>query len=202
MRALGAYLNVFAIESFMDELATAAGADPVRFRLDHLSDPRAAHVVSTAARVSGWGAPLPEGVGLGLGFARYKDKGAWCAVVAEVEVEADVRVRRLTVVADVGLVVNPDGTRNQLEGGATQATSWTTVERVRFDRRRITSDDWETYPILRFDQAPLVDVHLVDSDAPSLGAGEGAQGPTAAAIANAVHAALGVRVRDLPLDAA
>jgi len=201
MRALGAYLNVFAIESFMDELATLVDVDPREFRLAHLSDPRAAHVVETATRLSGWHDPLPEDVGRGLGFARYKDKGAWCAVVAEVAVESDVRVRRLTVVADIGTVVNPDGARNQLEGGATQATSWTTKERVRFDRRRITSADWERYPILTFSEAPLVDVHLVDSDAPSVGAGEAAQGPTAAAIANAVHHALGVRVRDLPLDA-
>jgi CO/xanthine dehydrogenase Mo-binding subunit len=201
MRALGAYLNVFAIESFMDELALAAGADPVDFRLAHLDDDRAAHVVRRAAELGGWGGPLPDDTGRGLGFARYKDKGAWCAVVAEVAVDHAVHVRRLTVVADIGLVVNPDGARNQLEGGATQATSWTTTERVRFDRRRITSDGWETYPILRFADAPLVDVELVDSDAPSLGAGEAAQGPTAAAIANAVHDALGVRVRDLPLTA-
>ena len=123
-------------------------------------------------------------------------------MVAEVEVASEVRVRRLTVVVDVGTVVNPDGARNQLEGGATQATSWTTKERVRFDRRRVTSDDWELYPVLRFTEAPEVVAHLVESDAPSVGAGEAAQGPTAAAIANAVHRALGVRVRDLPLDAA
>lgn len=202
MRALGAYLNVFAIESFIDELALEAGADPVAFRLAHLSDPRATHVVAEAARVSRWDEPLPESHGRGLGFARYKDKGAYCAVVAEVEVESDVRVRRLTVVADLGLVVNPDGARNQLEGGAVQSASWTTKERVRFDRRRITSTDWESYPILRFSETPQVEVHLVESDAPSVGSGEAAQGPTAAAIANAVHRALGVRVRDLPLDAA
>ncbi|WP_134740360.1 molybdopterin cofactor-binding domain-containing protein [Nocardioides sp. 503] len=201
MRALGAYLNVFAIESFMDELALAAGADPVDFRLAHLDDDRAAHVVRRAAELAGWGGTLPDDTGRGLGFARYKDKGAWCAVVAEVAVDHAVHVRRLTVVADIGLVVNPDGARNQLEGGATQATSWTTTERVRLDRRRITSDDWETYPILRFADAPLVEVELVEGDAPSLGAGEAAQGPTAAAIANAVHDALGVRVRDLPLTA-
>ena len=201
MRALGSYLNVFAIESFIDELAEAAGADPVAFRLAHLSDARAAHVVATAAERAGWAEPLPEDAGRGLGFARYKDKGAYCAVVAEVAASSTVAVRRLTVVADLGLVVNPDGARNQLEGGATQATSWTTTERVRFDRRRITSDDWESYPILRFAQAPAVDVHLVESTAPSVGSGEAAQGPTAAAIANAVHRALGVRVRDLPLDA-
>lgn len=201
MRALGAYLNVFAIESFMDELALAADADPVGFRLAHLTDPRAAHVVAEAARLSGWTDPLPDGTGRGLGFARYKDTGAYCAVVAEVEAAARLDVRRLTVVADVGLVVNPDGTRNQLEGGATQSVSWTTKERVRFDRRRITTTDWELYPILTFLEAPPVEVHLVESDAPSVGAGEAAQGPTAAAVANALHRALGVRVRDLPLDA-
>ncbi len=201
MRALGAYLNVFAIESFMDELALEAGADPVDFRLAHLTDPRAAHVVSVAASSSGWSDALPDDVGRGLGFARYKDKGAYCAVVAEVEVTDAVRVRRLTVAADIGLVVNPDGARNQLEGGATQSVSWTTKERVRFDRRRITTSDWERYPILTFSESPVVDVHLVDSTEPSVGAGEAAQGPTAAGIANAVHRALGVRVRDLPLDA-
>jgi CO/xanthine dehydrogenase Mo-binding subunit len=121
-------------------------------------------------------------------------------VVADVEAEHDVRVRRLTIAVDVGLVVNPDGVRNQIEGGATQAASWTLKERVRFDRRRITSDTWETYPILRFSEAPEISVEIVGNpDLPSLGAGEAAQGPTAAAIANAVTMAVGVRVRDLPL---
>jgi nicotinate dehydrogenase subunit B len=199
MRALGAHLNVFAIESFMDELAEAAGADPVAFRLDHLADPRAAHVVAEAARLAGWDEPLPEDTGRGLGYARYKDKGAYCAVVADVEVTSEVRVTRLVLVADVGRVVNPDGARNQLEGGATQATSWTLRERMPFDRRRLLGTDWETYPVLRFSETPEVTVHLVDSEAPSTGAGEAAQGPTSAAIANAVHRALGVRVRDLPI---
>jgi nicotinate dehydrogenase subunit B len=201
MRALGAYFNVFAIESFLDELAEAAGADPVEFRLAHLSDPRARHVVSLAAERGDWGTPLPDDVGRGIGFARYKERGAWCAVVAEVALTSEVQVRRLTVAADLGTVINPDGARNQLEGGAVQATSWTVRERVRFDRRRITSADWESYPILRFSEVPPVQVHLVESDQPPLGAGEAAQGPTAAALANAVHSALGVRVRDLPLNA-
>lgn len=201
MRSLGAHLNVFAIESFVDELAERCGADPVSFRLAHLSDPRAARVVADAARLAGWDEPLAEDTGRGIGYARYKDRGAYCAVVAEVEVTTDVRVRRLTVVADLGLVVNPDGAANQLEGGAVQSTSWTVRERMPFDRRRLLGTDWEQYPVLRFSEAPAVDVHLVDGDAPSLGAGEAAQGPTAAAIANAVHHALGVRVRDLPLTA-
>lgn len=202
MRALGAFTNVFAIESFMDELAAAAGVDPLAFRLAHLSDPRAVAVLTEAAERAGWASPLPEDAGRGIGFARYKDSGAYCAVVAEVRVDHEVHVDRLTAAVDVGLVVNPDGVRNQIEGGATQATSWTLKERVRFDRRRITSGDWESYPILTFREAPRVDVHVLDRpDLPSVGSGEAAQGPTAAALANAVHAALGVRVRHLPLTA-
>ncbi|WP_433363294.1 molybdopterin cofactor-binding domain-containing protein [Actinoplanes sp. CA-142083] len=201
MRALGAFLNVFAIESAMDELAEAAGRDPLEFRLEHLSDPRGRRVLIAAAEAAGWRQPPPEGHGFGLGYARYKGTGAYCAVVAEVEAEADVRVRRLYVAIDVGRVVNPDGVRNQIEGGAVQSASWTLTERVRFDRRRVTSDTWETYPILRFSQVPRVDVTLVggEENEKSLGAGEAAQGPTAAAIGNALAAAVGVRVRDLPL---
>jgi CO/xanthine dehydrogenase Mo-binding subunit len=200
MRSLGAYLNVFAIESFLDEAALAAGRDPLDLRLDQLSDPRGRRVLETAAKAAGWGRPLPDGRGLGLGYARYKGRGAYCAVVAEVEAETEIRVRRLTVAVDVGRVVNPDGVRNQIEGGAVQSTSWTLLERVRFDRRRVTSVDWEAYPILRFSRTPEVAVTIVDGGgAPSVGAGEAAQGPTAGAIGNAVAAAVDVRVRDLPL---
>jgi CO/xanthine dehydrogenase Mo-binding subunit len=202
MRALGAYLNVFAIECFMDEAAERAGRDPLDFRLAHLSDPRGRRVLTAAAEASGWGRPQPEGVGLGLGYARYKGRGGYCAVVAEVEAESEVRLRRLTIAVDVGRVVNPDGVRNQIEGGALQSASWTLVERVRFDRRRVTSDTWETYPILRFAQVPRVDVTVLDGGGEkSVGAGEAAQGPTAAAIGNGLAAAIGVRVRDLPLTA-
>lgn len=200
LRALGAFLNVFSIECFMDELADAAGADPLEFRLRHLGDDRARAVLEHAAQEAGWGSSRADGVGLGIGLARYKERGAYCAVVAEVEAEESVHVRRLTVAVDVGQVINPDGVRNQIEGGAVQATSWTTRERVRFDRHRVTSVDWESYPILRFSDVPQVDVHLLDRpELPSVGAGEAAQGPTAAAVGNAVAAALGVRVRDLPI---
>jgi CO/xanthine dehydrogenase Mo-binding subunit len=201
MRSLGALANVFAIESFMDELATARGADPVEWRLRHLSDPRAKAVIEAAARRADWtGWRRRDGWGHGIAFAKYKNLGAYCAVVAEIEAEREVRVRRLVVAVDVGLVVNPDGVANQLEGGAIQATSWTLKEQVRFDRTRITSTAWEDYPILRFSEVPRVEVEIVARpDLPSVGAGEGAQGPTAAAIANAVFDALGVRVRDLPL---
>ena len=200
LRALGAFLNVLSIESFLDEVAEKLGRDPYEYRLAHLTDDRARAVLETAAREAGWGDAVPDGRGRGIGLARYKERGAYCAVVAEVEAETDIRVRRLTVAVDVGAVVNPDGVRNQMEGGAIQAATWTLRERVRFDRRRITSDDWESYPILRFSEVPRVDVHLLDRpDLPSVGSGEAAQGPTAAALANAVAAAIGVRVRDLPL---
>jgi len=202
MRSLGAHLNVFAIESFLDEAAAAAGADPLDFRLAHLSDERGRRVLRLAADAAGWGRELPEGTGLGLGYARYKGTGAWCAAVAEVAAESDVRVRRLWLAVDVGHVVNPDGVRNQVEGGAVQSASWTLLERVRFDRRRITSVDWESYPILPFSRVPQVRVEIAPGDGnPSVGAGEAAQGPAAAAIGNALAVAVGVRVRDLPLTA-
>jgi nicotinate dehydrogenase subunit B len=200
LRSLGAFLNVFAAESFMDELALAAGRDPVEYRLACLSDPRARAVIESAARRSGWDNWSPaEFAGHGIGFARYKNTSAYCAVVADVEAVSEVRVRRLTIAVDAGLVINPDGAANQVEGGAVQATSWALKEQVRFDRYGVTSDTWETYPILRFSEVPAVDVELLPGNGnPALGVGETAQGPTAAAIGNAVCNALGVRVRTLP----
>jgi xanthine dehydrogenase molybdopterin-binding subunit B len=201
LRSLGAHLNVFAIESFMDELAAQAGADPIEFRLAQLSDPRGRAVLEAVATASDWGrSTAADSVGRGVGYARYKNASAYCAVVAEVEAVEQVRVRRLTIAVDAGLVINPDGAVNQIEGGAIQATSWTLKERVRFDRNNVTSDNWETYPILRFSEVPAVDVKLMPADGnPPLGVGECAQGPVTAAIANAVAAALDVRVRALPL---
>ena len=143
-----------------------------------------------------------DSFGHGIGYARYKNSSAYCAVVAEVEAVEHVQVRRLTIAVDAGLVISPDGAANQIEGGAIQATSWTLKERVRFDRYNVTSDNWEAYPILRFSEVPAVDVEFVPGNGnPPLGVGECAQGPTAAAIANAVFDALGVRVRSLPLTA-
>ena len=202
MRALGAHLNVFAIESVLDELAQLSGRDPLEFRLAHLNDPRGRRVLQAAAERADWvnGAINAPDVGRGIGYARYKGTGAYCAVVAEVEAVDDVHVRRLTIAVDVGRVVNPDGVMNQIEGGAVQSLSWTLKERVRFDRRRVTSDTWESYPIVTFSEVPAVDVVLVRSDEPSLGAGEAATGPTAAALGNALAVAVGVRLRDLPLN--
>ncbi|HEU5391049.1 MAG TPA: molybdopterin cofactor-binding domain-containing protein [Streptosporangiaceae bacterium] len=202
LRSLGAFVNVFAAESFLDELAAAAGRDPVEYRLSGLADPRARAVVEAAARRSGWAnwpSQPEESAGHGIGFARYKNSAAYCAVVAEVTAVTEVRVRRLTVAVDAGLIINPDGAVNQVEGGAIQAVSWTLKEQVRFDGYGVTSDTWETYPILRFSEVPAVDVELLPGGGnQALGIGEAAQGPTAAAIGNAVYDALGVRVRTLP----
>jgi CO/xanthine dehydrogenase Mo-binding subunit len=204
LRTLGAYANVFAIESFMDELAAAAGEDPVAFRLKHLADPRARGVIEAAARAAGWQAGTAgDGTrGRGIGFARYKNASAYCAVVAEVEIAGQLRFRRAVAAVDAGHAINPDGLKNQIEGGIVQAASWTLKEAVRWDATRVTTRSWEDYPILRFDEGPEVVVVVVDRPGePGLGAGECAAGPTAAAIANALAHALGVRARDLPLTA-
>jgi len=203
LRSLGAFLNVFAIESVMDELAAVAGADPVAFRLAHLSDPRARRVIEQAAELAGW-ASRPaggDGTGYGLGYARYKGTSGYCAAVARVEAETEVRLTHLWLAVDVGRIINPDGVINQVEGGAIQSASWALRERVRFDRTRITSVNWDSYPILRFTDVPQVEVRLVDAPGErETGAGEVAQGPVAGAIGNAVADAVGARVRDLPLS--
>jgi CO/xanthine dehydrogenase Mo-binding subunit len=205
LRALGAYANVFAIESFVDDLALAAKADPVEFRLRHLEDPRARAVVELAAERFGWSdAALPAGRGQGFAFARYKNLAAYFALALEVEVEREtgrVRVRRAVSAIDSGEIVNPDGIRNQTEGGILQSISWTLYEAVTFDDMRITSVDWASYPILRFGSVPdKVEVHIVERPGePFLGTGEAAQGPAAAALGNAVRHAIGRRIYDLPL---
>jgi CO/xanthine dehydrogenase Mo-binding subunit len=201
LRSLGAHLNVFAIESFMDELAAAAGADPVEFRLAHLSDPRARQVLTAAAGMAGWDTrSRGDGIGYGAGVARYSGNAGYCAAVAQVQADTGIRVRRLWLAVDVGRVINPDGVINQVEGGAVQSASWTLCEQVRFDRDQITTGGWDSYPILRFTEVPEVMVRVMDAPGEAEeGAGEVAQGPVAGAIANAVADAAGVRVRDLPL---
>ena len=202
LRGLGALPNVYAIESLIDDLAARVGEDPVAYRLSILSEPRARHLVESVAARAGWASrgPAGTGKGLGLGFARYKNRAAYAAVVAAVTVQETVRVDRVWCVADAGLVVNPDGARNQLEGGIIQAMSWTLKEQVKLDEQGIASLDWDSYPILRFSEVPDMEVDLVaDNGNPSLGVGECTVGPTAAAIGNAVAHALGVRICDMPL---
>ncbi|WP_211257385.1 molybdopterin cofactor-binding domain-containing protein [Muricoccus aerilatus] len=201
LRGLGALLNVWATESVMDELAERIGEDPVAFRLRHLDeDPRGAAVLREVAAMCGWPrASAGEGIGTGIAVARYKGTGGWCAVATEVEAAEVVRCRRLWIAADLGEVINPDGAANQLEGGALQAVSIALKEALRFDRLNVTSDSWETYPILRFSEVPAVELRLIGPpDAPPLGAGEPSLGPTVAAIAAGIHAALGIRPRAMP----
>ena len=206
LRALGGYMNVFSIESFVDELAAAAKADPVEFRLRHLDDPRAGDVIRLAAERFGWEAYQKQnGRGRGFAFARYKNLAAYCALAMEVEVEretGDLRVLRVVAAVDSGEAVNPDGIRNQIEGGILQSLSWSTFEAVMHNDTRITSRDWGTYPILRFSHVPQrLEVHVIDRPGEHfLGTGEAAQGPAAGALANALAHATGVRVRDLPFD--
>jgi len=206
MRALGAYHNVFSIESFMDELASLGGADPVEFRLKHLDDQRGRAAIEKAAQSFGWksGQKAPQNRGFGFAFARYKNLAAYCAIASEVEVNPETgraRLIRAVAAVDSGQVVNPDGLINQIEGAIMQSMSWTLYESVTFDDTRITSVDWQTYPILRFDAVPdSIEVHVINRPGqPFLGSGETGQGPAAASIANAIANATGKRLRNLPL---
>jgi CO/xanthine dehydrogenase Mo-binding subunit len=201
LRGLGALPNVFATECFMDELAERAGKDPLAYRLSLLSDPRARRLLENVAARCDWASrgPAGNGRGLGLGWARYKNRAAYAAVAVEVEVEQEVRLRRVWCAADAGLVINPDGGRNQLEGGILQAASMTLKEQVRLGEHGSASLDWDGYPILRFSEVPEIETEIVHApDQPTLGMGECTMGPTAAAIGNAVAHALGTRIRDMP----
>jgi nicotinate dehydrogenase subunit B len=206
-RGLGAYANVFAIESFIDELAHRAKVDPVAFRLRYLKDERGRAVLQKAADMLGWtNWKKTDGRGRGIAFARYKGIAAFNAVAMEVEVDraaGQVRVIRAVSANDSGEVVSPDGVRNQIEGGMIQSLSWTLKEAVRFDAGGVKSVDWVNYPILTFSEVPPIEVALIDRPGqPFLGTGEASQGPTGAALANAVFDAVGVRIRDIPFTPA
>jgi nicotinate dehydrogenase subunit B len=209
-RSLGGAGNTFANESFVDELAAAAQADPLEFRLRYLSEPRLREVLLAAAEKAGWEPRPAPGLtqengwsqGRGLAFARYENDQAIVACVAFVEVEEPggaLRVKRIVVAHDCGLIVNPDGVRNQIEGNVIQSLSRALKEEVKFDEYRVTSVDWDSYPILTFSEVPEVDIVLIDRpDQPALGAGEPAHITTAAAVANAIFDATGARVRQIP----
>ncbi len=216
LRSLGAVPNVAAGETFFDDLAAAAGADPVEFRLRHLADPRSIDVVRRAAEASGWqpraagaeagATPTADGgrlSGRGIAFARYETEFAYAAVVAEVEVDpatGATRVRRVTVAHDCGLVINPDGLTNQIQGNVIQGISRALKEEVTHDENLVTSLDWSSYHILTFPEVPdEIRVEIIDRpDEPSLGAGEISIGPMVAAVGNAIFDATGVRLREAP----
>jgi CO/xanthine dehydrogenase Mo-binding subunit len=207
LRGLGSPQNTFANESFMDELAVAAGIDPAQFRLRYLSDPRAVAVLEAVVKNSAWPTrPTPSQAGLksgrGLAYVRYDRTEAYVAAVVDVEVnpaDGQVSVRRVFIAHDCGLIINPDGLRNEIEGNVIQATSRTLREEVKFDRSIVTSVDWTLYPILRFPEIPDVSIELINrSDQPSVGAGEASTSAIPAAIANAIFNATGVRLRTVP----
>jgi CO/xanthine dehydrogenase Mo-binding subunit len=206
LRSLGAMPNVFALESFIDELAERAQQDPIAYRLARLSDPRARRVIERVAAMANWSESERQANrgqahrSKGIGFAQYKNRAAYAAVIVELEVDESIRLLRAWCAADAGLIVNPDAVINQLEGGIIQSASWVLKEQVRFDTASGGPIDWETYPVLRFSEVPEIAIELVESDSDTpLGVGEATAGPTAAAIGNAASRELGIRVRDLPL---
>ncbi|RYY22359.1 MAG: xanthine dehydrogenase family protein molybdopterin-binding subunit [Chitinophagaceae bacterium] len=222
LRSLGAYGNIFAIECFMDELADKAGKDPFEFRLMHLVDDRAKAVLLKLKNMADARKESPVNArfvndrrsvdnsieknmryGTGIAFSRYKNSAAYCAVAAEVSYNKDTEdliIHYMYSVIDAGETINMDGIINQTEGGMIQAASWTMQEEVKFDSDRILSVDWKTYPIFRFNQVPETDVVVLNNPAEGpMGAGEAAQGPAGAAIANAIYRATGIRHRDLPI---
>jgi CO/xanthine dehydrogenase Mo-binding subunit len=208
-RSLGGSENTFANESFIDELAAAAGVDPMEYRLRYLADPRERAVLNAAAEKAGW-VPRPSlhitetelTEGRGVAFARYENDQAIVACIAEVQVGQNtgvVRVRRVIVAHDCGLIINPDGVKNQIEGNVIQSLSRALKEEVQFDELRITSVDWKTYPILNFSEVPDIEIVLLNRpDQPAVGAGEPSTVTTAAAVANAIFDATGVRLRQIP----
>jgi CO/xanthine dehydrogenase Mo-binding subunit len=205
IRAPGKVANCFAVESFTDELAAAAGRDPLAVRLEGISDPRGLEVLRRAAALIGWQprpAPAKSGVGRGIAYIHYKNNESYVAIALEAEVERStgaIRVRRIACAHDCGLVINPDALRTQVEGNILQTLSRTLHEEVKFDRARVTSVDWASYPILRFPEVPQVLIDIVDRPKePPLGAGEAAATPVPAALANAVFDATGVRLRTVP----
>jgi nicotinate dehydrogenase subunit B len=207
--------NTFAVESFVDELAAAAAIDPVAFRRRGLSDPRALAVLDRAAAMIGWQprpSPGPRSgaggllTGRGIAYMRYKQAENYVAMAMEVAVDSatgKITVRRVACAHDCGLIVNPDGLRNQVEGNILHTLSRTLHEEIQFDRSRVTSVDWASYPILTFPEVPAVQVALIDHpDQVSHGAGEAACAPVAAALGNAIFDATGIRLRSVPFASA
>ncbi|MEM8858701.1 MAG: molybdopterin cofactor-binding domain-containing protein, partial [Chloroflexota bacterium] len=206
LRTLGAFANLFGIESFMDELAHTAGKDPIAYRLRHMADERAIAVIKATAERASWQPrtqPSLTGHGRGFAFNQYKNIQSYCAMVVDVTVDdsGKIKLGKVTMAVDSGEVINPDGLANQVEGGFIQAASWALFEQVTFDQNGISSLDWDTYPIMRFSDAPVIETVILDRPGyPFLGAGEASSGPVAAAIANAVFDATGKRLRKIPFN--
>lgn len=209
IRTPGRLQNTYANEAFMDEVAAAAGADPIEFRLRHLKDPRGAAVLEAAARRARWQKrPSPRkpgatsGKGRGVSYVKYENVRTYVAAVAEVEANRTtgaIRVTRVTVAQDCGQIINPDGVRNQIEGNVIQTMSRTLKEELKWDRSHVTSLDWASYPILTFPEVPEVDIVLIDRPTePPWGSGEPSAAVIPSAISNAVYDAIGIRMRTVP----
>ena len=210
IRTPGRMQNTFANESFMDELAAAAGVDPLEFRLRYLKDPRGVELLTRLARLAAWekrntGSKATQGdraSGRGLSYVRYELARTYVGAVADVEVDRNsgaIRVTRFFVVQDCGQIINPDGVRAQLEGNIIQTVSRTLKERVTFDRSRVTSVDWASYPILTFPEVPEIHMDLIDRPTEKpWGAGEPSAAVVSAAISNAVYDAINTRLRSVP----
>ncbi|HYB08319.1 MAG TPA: molybdopterin cofactor-binding domain-containing protein [Alphaproteobacteria bacterium] len=214
IRAPGKVANTFAVEGFTDELAAAAKADPLEFRLRRLSEPRGIEVLKRVAEMFAWKArPSPNpnamqggvAVGRGIAYIHYKHAENFVAMAMEVDVDrasGEVRVQRVACAHDCGLVINPDAVRNQVEGAIVQTLSRTLHEEVTFDDARVTSVDWSSYPILTMPEVPQIDLQLIDRpNLPPMGAGEAAATPVPAALANAIFDATGARLRTAPFTA-
>ncbi len=209
IRAPGKIANSFAVESVTDELALAARKDPVEFRLEGLANPRGVEVLKRAAALMSWqtrATPRLDGIGRGISYVHYKHNETFVAIGMEVEVERGtgiVHVRRIVCAHDCGLVINPDATKAQIEGNILQTLSRTLYEEVAFDRERVTSVDWASYPILSFPEVPDLAIELIDRPRERpLGAGEAATAPVPAALANAIFDATGGRLRTVPFTPA
>ncbi len=207
LRAPGKIANTFAVESLVDELAVAAGADPLAFRLRGIDDPRGIAVLTRVGEIMKWaprsGPTGGNGTGRGVAYIHYKHTENYVAMGMDVTVDRTsgaVRVTRVVCAHDCGLVINPDAVKNQVEGGILQTLSRALHEEARFDSNRVTSLDWASYPILKFPEVPEVVVELIDRpELPPMGAGEAAATPVAAALANAIYDAVGVRLRQVPM---
>ncbi len=202
MRSLGAFGNVYAIETLMDALASSADQDPFTYRLRHLSDERARAVLEQArelAESSGFFHETPH-TSWGLGFAKYKNIAAYCAVIVKIDFAEEMKILEVISTLDAGEVINPDAVINQTEGGIIQAMSWGTLEAVKFDGCQVAVDSWLDYPIAKFSEIPKIKVKLIPRpELPPMGCAEAAQGPTVAAIGNAVFRSIGTHVKELPL---
>jgi nicotinate dehydrogenase subunit B len=211
IRSPGRLQNTFANESFFDELAAASGSDPLEFRLRHLNDPRGSELLRRLQHFANWeqrqsGPRTPDHTGVlrgrGVSYIHYELVRTYVGVVADVEVNkksGTIRVTRFSIVHDCGQIINPDGTRNQIEGSVIQTMSRTLLEQVEFDRSTITSRDWATYPILTFPDIPEIEIELISRpNEKPWGVGEATAAVVPAAISNAVFDAAGVRLRSVP----